>query len=172
MNLLDPKKVGWIVWHTAAAAHNGLPVDQSARTIRNYHVNTKGWSDIGYHYVIRFNGDIEAGRPLKYAGAHVEGLNERSLGICFSGHGDFANLTPEQRSSGIDLTMSLLKKYGLLKVFKENPLRVLGHCEVNLLIPDVLDAKYRTTKSCPGTLVKMSGYRKTLLAQARAIKVS
>lgn len=45
----------------------------------------KGWSDIGYHYVIRRNGLRENGRPLEIAGAHVAGHNTGSIGICMVG---------------------------------------------------------------------------------------
>lgn len=45
----------------------------------------QGWSGIGYHYVIRRNGDIEIGRPAEEVGAHVKGFNAHSLGICLVG---------------------------------------------------------------------------------------
>lgn len=45
----------------------------------------KGWSDIGYHFVIRRNGLRENGRPLEIAGAHVAGHNTGSIGICMVG---------------------------------------------------------------------------------------
>ena len=40
---------------------------------------------IGYHKVIRRDGTIEAGRHLNMAGAHVEGYNGQSIGICLVG---------------------------------------------------------------------------------------
>ena len=40
----------------------------------------KGWRCIGYHYVIRRDGRVEAGRPENEPGAHVEGHNGHSLG--------------------------------------------------------------------------------------------
>jgi len=45
----------------------------------------KGWSDIGYHFVIRRNGLRENGRPIEIAGAHVAGHNTGSIGICMVG---------------------------------------------------------------------------------------
>jgi N-acetylmuramoyl-L-alanine amidase len=45
----------------------------------------KGWLDIGYHFVIKTNGDIETGRELNAVGAHVKGHNSTSVGICMVG---------------------------------------------------------------------------------------
>ncbi len=44
-----------------------------------------GWSDVGYHWVIRRDGFIEEGRPPSRVGAHVKGYNTHSLGICLVG---------------------------------------------------------------------------------------
>lgn len=61
--------------------------DIGAKTIREWHL-AKGWSDIGYHYVIRLNGTIEMGRPLGIPGAHVEGHNATTVGVCMVGGTD------------------------------------------------------------------------------------
>lgn len=45
----------------------------------------RGWNGVGYHYFIRRNGMIETGRSEKEIGAHVEGHNKDSLGICYEG---------------------------------------------------------------------------------------
>ncbi len=154
------EKVERIVIHTAAAANKlGIPVDQSAATIRDYHVRTKGWSDIGYHYVIRMNGRIEAGRPEGLVGAHVEGFNSHSLGICLAGHGDKRDFTAAQKESLAAFVVQLLEKYSLTEAFKANPMRVLGHRECYQL-PGVTN----TGKSCPGTKVDMTAIRLSILA--------
>ena len=60
-------------------------MDIDAETIRDWHVNGNGWSDIGYHYVIKRNGLVEAGRPVSISGAHAKGHNADSIGICLVG---------------------------------------------------------------------------------------
>lgn len=40
---------------------------------------------IGYHYFIKRDGTVQKGRPDDYMGAHVEGHNSDSLGICMAG---------------------------------------------------------------------------------------
>lgn len=65
---------------------------------------SRGWSDIGYHYVIRLDGTIESGRPINKIGAHARGQNKDSVGICYVGGLDASGhpkntMTPEQRIS-------------------------------------------------------------------------
>lgn len=49
----------------------------------------RGWNGIGYHWVIRQTGVLEQGRPECIVGAHCEGHNEGSLGVCLVGRGEF-----------------------------------------------------------------------------------
>ncbi|MBO4852518.1 MAG: N-acetylmuramoyl-L-alanine amidase [Schwartzia sp.] len=45
-----------------------------------------GWAGVGYHYLIRKSGAVEAGRPALAMGAHAEGANTRSIGIALCGN--------------------------------------------------------------------------------------
>ena len=65
----------------------------SAEEIKQWHLD-RGWSDIGYHYVIDINGNLQEGRPLTRAGAHVRGYNKGSIGIAYVGGVD-ENLKPK-----------------------------------------------------------------------------
>lgn len=71
----------WITIHCSATpAHR----DISAQHLRQWH-QAQGWSDIGYHYVITRQGQLETGRPLNQPGAHVKGHNHGNIGICLIG---------------------------------------------------------------------------------------
>lgn len=61
-------------------------------SIRNYHINHNGWSDIGYHYVIERDGALKTGRPLEQIGAHVKGANADTIGICLVGDTWFTDM--------------------------------------------------------------------------------
>lgn len=150
-------RVEYIIWHTAADPREQGKADTSAAEIDRWHRNN-GWLMIGYHYVVRRSGTIERGRPETVPGAHAEGLNTRSIGICLSGHGDLQPLTPAQLESALKLTVRLLKRYGL-------PVhRVIGHREINKLVEaGTVPKRYRVYKSCPGALVDMSEIRKRLM---------
>ena len=66
-----------------AATENGK--DVPASEIRRWHVDERGFDDIGYHAVIRPSGAIEYGRPYDKQGAHVKGQNHDTLGFCLVG---------------------------------------------------------------------------------------
>lgn len=60
-------------------------------TIRQWHLD-KGWSDIGYNFVIERDGTTKGGRDLdgdgdhfEEIGAHVRGYNSKAIGICLAG---------------------------------------------------------------------------------------
>lgn len=90
-------------------------MDVGVKEIREWHIK-QGWRDIGYHYVIRRDGKIEDGRPLDQQGAHTQGHNAKSIGICLVGGVDSAmkaqdNFTPEQWKSLRRLLMMLKVDY-------------------------------------------------------------
>lgn len=62
-------------------------VDVGVEEIREWH-RDRGFSDIGYHYVIRRDGTVEEGRSIKKPGAHVKGHNSDTIGICLVGGRD------------------------------------------------------------------------------------
>lgn len=53
--------------------------------LRKSHVS-KGWADIGYHYIIDRAGRVWEGRSARYQGAHVKDTNEHNLGIMVLGN--------------------------------------------------------------------------------------
>lgn len=58
--------------------------DVSVETIRRWH-KERGWSDIGYHYVVMLDGTIKNGRDVDIAGAHTQGYNSTSIGVVYVG---------------------------------------------------------------------------------------
>mgnify|MGYP001137584974 CR=1 FL=1 len=98
--------------------------DIGAAEIRKWHLD-RGFADIGYHYVIRRDGKVERGRKEERAGAHCEGWNARSLGVCLVGGVNDKgqpedNFTPEQWSALDGLVRDILKRHPTIK-------RVIGH---------------------------------------------
>jgi len=76
------RKIEKIIIHCSATVEG---VNVSTSTIKRWHVQGRGWSDIGYHYIIPLDGEIEYGRELARSGAHCKGENENSIGICYIG---------------------------------------------------------------------------------------
>lgn len=102
-------------------------MDIDAETIRGWHVNERKWSDIGYHYVIKRDGNIEKGRDDITPGAHARGYNHDSLGVCMVG-GKGENNKPESNFTAAQWT-ALLELCTNLK-FKYNA-EIIGHCDVS-----------------------------------------
>ena len=98
--------------------------DVPTKEIRQWHLD-KGWSDIGYHYVIELSGDVKTGRPIELLGAHCLGQNKFSIGICYVGGVD-KDLQPkdtrtdEQKKSIIKLIKRIRKAYPDLTVHGHN----------------------------------------------------
>lgn len=86
--------------------------------IRRWHVEDRGWSDIGYHFLIDRDGTVVEGRPIEKVGAHVKGHNTNTIGISlFGGHGGAAtdsfldNFTEDQEKALTSLIAELRVKY-------------------------------------------------------------
>lgn len=79
--MLAGMDIDYIVVHCSATKPSQ---DIGVAEIREWHLQ-RGWSDIGYHLVIRRNGERENGRPMDQPGAHAKGYNFRSLGVCMVG---------------------------------------------------------------------------------------
>lgn len=101
----------------------------------------RGFSQIGYHFVITRDGTLEKGRDLELAGSHVKGFNQRSIGICLvGGINEEDHRAPENNFTG--------KQFATLEfVLKDLRRRypkavIIGHHDLNPL------------KACPSFSVK------------------
>ena len=85
-----------------------------------------GWNEIGYHFVIRRNGEIEEGRSLEKIGAHCKGQNKNSIGICLVG-GLNEQLKPENNFTFAQFTSLRMLIQNLKIQFQE--ITIHGHRE-------------------------------------------
>lgn len=109
-----------------------------AKEIRDWHIKDNGWSDIGYHYVIRRNGSLETGRNIETIGAHVYSHNKNSIGICLVGGKPIGNQKKDINLFTIEQLETLESLLFNLKGFLQDMnIKIVGHCE--------LDSK----KTCP-----------------------
>ena len=81
-NKLYMRKIRKIIIH-CSATQEGKDID--AKEIKRWHVEKRGWSYIGYHYVIKLDGTVEEGRPIERSGAHTLNHNHTSIGVCYIG---------------------------------------------------------------------------------------
>jgi len=103
-----------IVIHCSAVRPDQL---SSADDINRWHRKDRHYKfGIGYHYVVRRNGDIEPGRPEWMVGAHCLNHNKYSIGVCYEGgldaRGQPADTrTAEQKAAMLRLLQQLRQRY-------------------------------------------------------------
>ncbi len=86
------RQINKIIVHCSATREGeNIPVE----TIRKWHVEGRGWSDIGYHFYIDLEGEIFKGRDIAKIGAHCKGQNRNSIGICYCGGVESDGKTPK-----------------------------------------------------------------------------
>ncbi len=66
---------------------------------------------VGYHYFIEKNGTVTQTRDHDEEGAHVIGMNSKSIGVCFAGNFDLTLPTKAQLSAWYNIYGALLKQY-------------------------------------------------------------
>lgn len=100
------RKINKIVIHCSDSCDS---LDIGRREIDEWH-KARGWSGIGYHFLVRRNGTIEIGRPEETIGAHVKGHNRNSIGICWIGK---HIITAAQKTALYKLLCELRAKYSI-----------------------------------------------------------
>jgi N-acetylmuramoyl-L-alanine amidase len=124
------RKIDLIVWHCTATPEGR---DHTIADVRRWHVAERGWSDVGYHYLIRLDGTVEAGRPLERQGAHAAGHNANSIGVAYVGGVDAAmrpkdTRTEAQKAALCDLTLDLVRRFPGARVVGHRDLGAAKAC--------------------------------------------
>ena len=123
---MEPRKsTDYIVIHCAATKAS---MDIGLTEIRKWHVQDNGWRDVGYHYIIRRNGEVELGRSIRDTGAHAAGYNHKSVSVCMVGgmaedNSAENNFTAQQWTALLDLVKQLKSDYP--------DADVIGHNEIS-----------------------------------------
>ena len=89
--LHNRKATEYIILHHRAG-------DGDVESIHRSHIMTNGWVGIGYNFYVRKDGTVWRGRPTQAIGAHCDGFNSISVGVCFEG-----NFETEREMSGAQL---------------------------------------------------------------------
>lgn len=78
---MNRKSTDAIVIHCTATPYK---VEHNRDSIDAMH-KARGFSMIGYHYLIGLDGTLYSGRPMDAVGAHVKGFNDSTLGVSYVG---------------------------------------------------------------------------------------
>ena len=126
------RTIHYLVIHCSATPEGRA---HTAKDIDLWH-KQRGFTEIGYNYVILLDGTIELGRDVDKIPAHVEGQNKDSIGICYIGGIDKNTLQPKD-------TRTKTQKEALVKLLKE----------LRALYPDAIIQGHRdfagVKKACP-----------------------
>ena len=126
-----------------AAGWQAWTIDQGkeqVKAIQEFHQDGRGWSDIGYHFLVDMGGNIYQGRPESVIGAHVGGANTGNIGVCIlgcyhppeTGWSCYDTVTDETENALIHLYAWIADSYSI------DPQVLLGHRD------------YFGSTACPG----------------------
>jgi N-acetylmuramoyl-L-alanine amidase len=124
------RKIHKIIIHCTATPENRKVTKGD---LTKWHVDERGWSDIGYHFFIDLEGCLHECRPIERTGAHTKGHNFDSIGIAYAGGLD-KNLKPKDTRN--DQQKEALEEF---------------LCYLKVLYPQAKIYGHRdfSTKSCP-----------------------
>ena len=113
------REITKVIVHCAATPEGR---DVKTEEIKRWHTEERGWSDIGYHWVVELDGSINEGRSEDINGAHCRGHNSDSVGICYVGGSDSEGnpkdtRTEEQRDALVTLIKEILDRHPDAAVF-------------------------------------------------------
>ena len=127
---------------------NGKNHFELQKGMRDYHVNSNGWGDIGQHFTIFPDGIILTGRSLENSPACIYGQNAQSICIENLGNFDKGNdtMNDSQKKAIVSISATLCLKFNL----SPNINSIVYHHWFNLSTGERNNGT-KNNKTCPGT---------------------
>jgi len=148
-----PRKI--TIHHTWRPKTTQYAGSSSVRGVQNYHMDSNGWMDIGYHFIIGTYPSTGAtkiyqGRPEGVVGAHTGGNNTGNVGVCSIGDHDTEPYHPQTYRNLINLLSWICQRYSI------SPNNIYGHRDFS-------------STACPGGILygKIPQIRKDVQAKLR-----
>lgn len=116
------RKITEIIVHCTATPEGK---DYTIKDITQWH-KQRGFSTIGYHYVVYRDGSVHTGRDVNVAGAHCTGHNAHSIGVCYVGGLAKDGKTPKDTRTNVQkasleiLLRKLRTLYPTAKIYGHN----------------------------------------------------
>lgn len=104
-----------VLHHTAENNVKSLSDPELMRSMYYFHTMTRGWGDLGYHFVVGQRGQIYEGRAGGdyNVAAHASWNNRSSVGVSVIGNFEKDVLVKEQQAAIGKLLSALAAKYGI-----------------------------------------------------------
>lgn len=154
-----------IVIHHSAGNTTSSDFAAVVRGYWNYHVNTRGWADIGYNWLVDPNGVIYEGRGDSIRGAHSPCMNGTSTGMCLIGK--YSTNTPSTTMiTALERLIAWDASDKNIDILATSYSSSLGHSIANVsghrTGKDLYPSSNCTSTTCPGSIVyNMLGNIKT-----------
>ena len=104
------RKINYIIVHCTATPEGRWVTNEE---ITRWH-KARGFRTIGYHYVVYLDGTVHAGRPENEVGAHCQGRNADSVGVCYVGglsrDGQPQDTRTEEQRESMMMLIGVLKR--------------------------------------------------------------
>lgn len=124
----DKARYRMAIHHTQTTSDNPA---QRVRAIQAYHMDSRGWCDIGYHFLVATDGQIFEGRPYPLVGAHVGNNNSGNIGIshigCFHSSECAAMPPTDPPKAMLEATAKLMGTLAKLENITLSEATVKGH---------------------------------------------
>ncbi|GAA1464133.1 N-acetylmuramoyl-L-alanine amidase [Nocardiopsis exhalans] len=92
----DRTTVAWADRTGFAVHYSAGPPTQTPGQIQDFHMDDRGWSDVGYNFLVNRDGTVFEGRGWLVVGAHAAPHNTSHIGVCFIGsEGDATDAAKE-----------------------------------------------------------------------------
>lgn len=101
-----------ILHHTDGPKRASYKGAATVKAIHAYHTQKRGWSDIGYHYLVGPDGAIFLGRPLERVGAHTGVANVGTVGVAMILAGNVEDPTDAQVAATKAGLAALCSRFG------------------------------------------------------------
>lgn len=124
------RRVERVFLHCSASDADSLASRKLVETVRVWHL-ARGFSDVGYHFLIDKHGEVLAGRSLEKSPAAQKGHNAGTIAICVHGLGEF----PQPM---LDACRELCRS---INEAWRGRISFHGHCEVSAKSCPVFDYK-------------------------------
>jgi hypothetical protein len=145
-------------WKPVKKSYNGKNGLQLQEGMRDYHVNTKGWQDIGQHVTLLPDGMFVTGRDFSISPASIEGHNTGAFACEMIGNFDIKG-TGEYNDLGYDKLEGKQKEsmLQLARYFYEKGRYIRFHRE-------------NAPKTCPGTSIDKNTFMKEVVDLGKVFK--
>ncbi len=136
--------VDHLIVHHSAGPNTSSDWAAVVRSFWDFHVNTNGWDDIGYNWLIDPDGKVYLGRGNDVLGAHYCGMNTGTMGVCVIG--DFTDIIPttDAQSKLVDLLAWKCCTEGI------DPLGISERANSGQVVVNIAGHRDGCSTACPG----------------------